>query len=204
MPDPVTPPTPQPPDPDARLLAYASGSFPPGAGAPTEAYRQDLALIARNATTLPPSCVLCGKPGHEGPIRLTFTWDASFRRSYVSTLELRKQANVFGFLCALHRRRWRRARLLGGIGTVLGGTLMLAGIILGIWSESSDVPTRTPLGIGLTIAGFAIVIAAMFYFTLRSRTLSCSRIQEDYLYLHGAAESLLDSLPPLPQDHPGA
>ena len=76
---------------------------------------------------------------------------------------------------------------------------MGVGMALGVWSESSNIPVYTPHGIALTIAGFATVIVSMFFFTLRSRTLACRRIQEGYLYMEGAAEAFLESLPELPR-----
>ena len=75
---------------------------------------------------------------------------------------------------------------------------MACGIALGIYSESSDIPFYTPHGITLTIVGFAGMILSLFFFTLRTRTLSCNRIQDGYLYLEGAAPAFLQHLPPLP------
>jgi hypothetical protein len=182
------------------LLGYASGvHYPVAAGAGGEAYREGSTVICSNGTILPARCILCGDPGAGAPIRLTLTWDASFRLTHVSTLELRKQACVYAFLCVRHRRIWSRARSIGGVGVIAGVSVMLGGMSLGIWSESSDIPLYTPLGIELTIAGFAAVIVAMFFFTLRSQTLSCRRIQEGYLYLEGAGEAFLDGLPAVPR-----
>jgi hypothetical protein len=178
------------------LLGYASGiHLPDDSG---DAYRQGPTLICSNGITLPPRCILCGQPGAGAPIRLTLTWDASFHLTHVSTLELRKQASVHAFLCRRHRSIWSHARSIGGIGVILGVSTMFFGMALGIYSESSDIPVYTPLGIGLTIAGFALVIISMFFFTLRSRTLTCRRIQEGYLYLEGAADAFLDTLSDLP------
>jgi hypothetical protein len=184
---------------DPPLLGYASGiHYPAERETAGEAYRDGGMLICLNGTTLPPRCVLCGDPGAGAAIRLTLTWDSSFRLTHVSTLELRKKANVYAFLCAPHRRVWSRARLIGGIGASAGLSIMAAGAVLGIWSEGTDNPIYTPLGIEMMIAGFAVVIVSMFFFTLRSRTLSCRRIQEGYLYLEDAADSFLDCLPELP------
>jgi hypothetical protein len=155
-------------------------------------------LICLNGTTLPQRCVICGDPGAGAAIRLTLTWDSSFRLTHVSTLELRKKANVYAFLCAPHRRIWSHARSIGGVGAIAGVSVMAAGAALGAWSEARDNPEYTPLGIELMIAGFVVVIVSLFYFTLRSSTLSCRRIQEGYLYLEGAAEAFLDGLPELP------
>ena len=182
------------------LLTYASGIHDPLASdAPGEAYRDGPMLICANGTTLPPRCILCGQQGAGAPIRLTLTWDSSFHLTHLSTLELRKQASLRAFLCPRHRRIWSHARSIGGVGVIAGVSLMFAGLALGIYSESSDIPVYTPLGIALTIAGFALVIVSMFFFTLRSHTLTCRRIQEGYLYLDDAADAFLDTLSDLPR-----
>jgi hypothetical protein len=182
------------------LLGYASGiHYPVESGAAGEAFRVGATLICLDGTTLPPRCILCGDPGAGAPIRLTLTWDSSFRLTHVSTLELRKKAHVCAFLCARQRQIWSHARFIGLVGVVAGVSVMIAGIAVGVWSDGSDIPAYTPLGIELMIAGFALVIVSMFYFTLRSRTLSCRQIQEGYLYLEGAADAFLDGLPELPR-----
>jgi hypothetical protein len=187
-------------DASAPLLAYASGLHPPLASdADGEIYRQGPTLIVANGSTLPPRCILCGEPGAGPPIRLTLTWDSSFRLTFHSTLELRTKASVHAFLCPGHRQTWARARSIGGIGFLAAVSLMFGGIGLSILSESSTIPRYTPLGLAITIAGFALAIVALFFFTLRSQTLTCSRIQEGYLYLQGAADAFLDSLPELPK-----
>ncbi len=184
----------------AGLLGYASGMPRPAeaGGGAGEAYREGPTLIALHGTTLPARCILCGGAGFAAPIRLTLTWDASFRLTRVSTPQLRQKAAVHAYLCAGHRRVWARARRIGVVGATAGMSLMSIGLALGVWSESSDIPAYTPLGIGLTLAGFAVVTAALFYFTLRSRTLTCRRIQEGYVYLEGAAGAFLEGLPELP------
>jgi hypothetical protein len=197
MSDDAPPPSEPPP-----LLPYASGvHYPvePGGTAPDGAFREDTTIICLNGTTLPARCILCGAEGAGTPIRLTLTWDSSFRRTYVSTLELRKQATVYAFLCARHRQIWTRARIFGGLGATAGVAIMAAGLALDMWSENLDVPDYTSPAIVITLVGFAVVIVSLFVIALRSRTLTCSRIQEGYLYLEGAAESFLNSLPELPR-----
>jgi hypothetical protein len=180
-------------------LNYATGYHPAAdsAGAPI-AFRQGARLIAFNGTTLPAHCILCGSQGAGAAIRLTLTWDESFKVTKVSTLELRRKAIVFAFLCERHRWRWAAARRRGGIAIFGSLSLMAAGAAAAILSDSSDVPWYTQYGISAMIAGFAGIIVALFYFTFRTRTLTCSQIQEDYLYLEGASEDFLARLPELP------
>jgi hypothetical protein len=187
--DTTTPPTP--------MLAYASGIHPPvdaKTADPGLFTRDASALVAFHGSTLPQRCVLCGKDGAHQPIKLTFSWDSSFKVTRISTLQLRQEAYVHAYLCVVHHGRWTSARRAGACGIALGVLLMLAGSALAVISESSDMPSYTPLGIALTLAGFALVICFLFYFTLRSRTLTCRKIEEGYLYLEGASEQFLIQL----------
>jgi hypothetical protein len=208
MSEPNTPPSPSPApnnsaNAPAPLLPYASGIHPPlSPDTPGEAFRDGPTLICANGISLPPRCVLCNQPAAGNPIRLTLTWDSTFHLTRHSTLELRKQASVHAFLCNHHRKKWARARSLGAIGFLAAVSLMFAGLALSVWSESADIPLYTPHGMALTIVGFACAILALFFFTLRSHTLSCSRIHEGYLYLDGAHEAFLNSLPTVPQIPP--
>ena len=188
QPDPVTEPT----------LGYASGIHPPAeaheAGG-SECVRDGDALVAFHGSTLPPHCVLCGNDAHGEPIKLTFTWDASFKVTQANTLQLRQQATLLAFLCRRHRARWAGARRMGGWGIAASILVMLCGLTMSVISERSDMPTWTPTGIGLTIAGFALLIFSLFFLALRSRTLSCRKIHEGYVYLDGASPEFLALLP---------
>lgn len=188
---------------DTPLLGYATGYHPAADPAATPiAFRQGIQLIAFNGTTLPSCCVLCGEPGIGPPIRLKLTWDESFKVTAISTLKLRQQALVFAFLCTIHRTRWSNGVRRGAWGIGLSLLVMGIGGALAVFSENSDLPAYTEHGILLMIAGFAGVIVSLFYFTLLTRTLACSRIQEGYLYLEGAAERFLATLPNLAQTPP--
>ena len=187
------------------LLGYASALHVPAAAGEGEAYWDGgSTLVVRNGTTLVPRCVLCGEPGSEPAIRLTLTWDSSFHMTRTTTLEMRQQANVQAYLCRRHHRRWSRARRWGGLGAVVALVVMFAGLALAVKSENSDVPAYTSLGIDLMIGAFAAGIVALFYFTLCSRTLSCRRIEEGYLYLEGAGTEFLRSLPRLKREEEAA
>jgi hypothetical protein len=164
-------------------------------------FRDGHLLLARDGATFPPRCILCGRDSAPSrPIPLTFTWDASFTVTRQSTLELRQKAAVRAFLCPHHRARWQAGRLAGIAGIALALALMAAGMTVSVFSESSDIPRYTPVGIGLTLAGFALLILALFLFTLRTRTLTCTRIDAGYVTLDGASPAFLHPLPPLP-DH---
>jgi hypothetical protein len=207
MSEPPTPPSPPSPQNNsanapAPLLSYATGiHYPLSADTPGEVYRDGSTLICSNGITLPQRCVLCGEQGAGAPIRITVTWDTSFHITHESTLEMRKQASVHAFLCQKHRRRWARARSIGGIGLTVSALAMFAGMVLAVYSENSAIPFYTSQALTITIVGFACVIVSLFFFTLRSHTLSCSRIREGYLYLEGADDAFLDTLPQLPGEN---
>ncbi len=162
-----------------------------------ELFRAGPLLVARNHALLPPRCVLCGEAPAGDPLTLQFTWDPTFRVTRMMTLQVRQEGDVRAFLCGPHLARYHRRRRIGIAGMVLAGLIMLAGIVVAITSELSDVPRYTPQGIGILFAGFAVMIAFLFIFTLGTQTLRCTKLEQDYLYLEGASENLLTLLPPL-------
>lgn len=191
------------------LLGYASalrsgtaGGAGGGAADVAAIFRQGQTLIAADGALLPARCILCGDEAAREPLRLTFSWDASFQVTRESSsLQLRRKAFVLAPLCASHRRQWHRGRLTGITGILCCTAIMIAGIVLAALSENSQVPLHVTQGIWIVIAGFAGVILFLFWFALCTRTLSCERIADGYLYLQGAAPAFLAALPELPQ-HP--
>jgi hypothetical protein len=181
----------------ARLLGYASGLHPPASADETDCQRAGDSLVASHGSTLPARCILCGAEGRDPPIKLTFTWDSSFTVTRQSSLQLREKAYVQAYLCQDHRSRWSRARRVGGIAAGVCLCIMVAGMGMAVWSENVDVPHWTPLAITTILTGFAGTIASLFFMTLQSRTLTCSRIQEGYLYLEGASPAFLAELKPV-------
>jgi hypothetical protein len=53
------------------------------------------------------------------------------------------------------------------------------------------VPRWTGAGIEVLMAGFGGMILFLFVFALRTRMMSCRRIEEGYLYLEGAGEGFV-------------
>ena len=152
-------------------------------------FRDSAPLIARDTTTLPPRCILCWPPPppppRTSPSRSNSPGPNPSQSPSGSTLQLLLKASIRAFLCAAHRTKWVSGRILGIGGIVISLALMAAGLVISIISESSDVPRDTPLGIGLTVAGFAALILSLFFFTFRTRTVTCSRIEAGYLHLDG-------------------
>lgn len=159
---------------------------------------EELLLVVRDGVTLPSVCVLCGKEPHKGPILLRFSWDASFRLTRQSSLQLGLRGSVWAYLCRGHRGQWVVGRVAGIVGIVVSFLLIVIGGAVAAVSESSPMPLYTALGIELMIAGFAVMNVALFYFALRTRTLSCKRIEAGYLYLDGAWEEWVRGLPEVP------
>jgi hypothetical protein len=172
-----------------------------------ELFRDGPRIVVRNGAALPGRCILCGADAATPPtppVALSFTWDPSFRITRVLTLQLRQHGHIDAHLCGGHLARYRRYRRFGGAGMIAATVIMLGGLALALVSELSDVPRYTPLGIAALFTGFALFIVLSFLFTIGTRTLACTRIENDYLYLEGAAEAFLAPLPPLPPQPPTA
>ena len=180
----------------APLLPYAAPLPQVSAG---EIFRQEECLVVPTGVTLPARCILCGGEGADGPVNLTFTWDDSFRVTKLSTLQLGRKGKIRAYLCVTHRRRWRSARFYGSLAAAASALIMLAGIVMGLLSENATVPFYTPHAIAVVLTGFGALICSLFFLSLRSRTLSCTRIEEGYLYLKGASPAFLETLSVLPQ-----
>lgn len=179
-------------------LGYASPMPLAQAGDVLRGGEEGELLVVRDGATLPERCVLCGRAPRAKPVLLHFSWDASFRLTRRSKLQLGLRGSVWAFLCAVHRGQWVVGRVAGFAGVAVGFLLIVAGGALAAVSEASTVPLYTPVGIELMIAGFAVLNVALFYFAIRTRTLSCKRIEGGYLYLDGAAEEFLRELPRAP------
>ena len=157
-------PHPRAPRPAGALLRYASPLHPANSpDGPSDALCDGTTLIVLEGITLPQRCVLCGDPSARGSIRLSFTWDSSFHLTRQSSLQLRRKAIIHAYLCALHRARWARGRLGGIAGMALSVAIMVLGIAIATISENSDIPLYTPLGVSVTIAGFAGMILFLFF-----------------------------------------
>jgi hypothetical protein len=166
---------------------------------PGDVFRNGDVLIVRDGITLRDACILCGKAGAGQPLRLKFSWDSSFQVAKSSTLELRRAGMVRASMCEMHLGRWRSGRIMGAVGMGASAVLMAASAIVAVVSESSTVPLYTPHAIAILLVGFALFIGFMFLFTLRTRTLTCQRIENGYLYLEGVGEEFLEGIEPLPR-----
>ena len=156
-------------------------------------------LVVRHNTVLPPFCILCNGAAEAGQaVRLTFTWDPSFKMTQESTLHLRQTAVIHAHLCSAHLRSWRTGRLAGLAG--IGGSallLVVSGTVAGV-SELSAVPRYTPLGIAGMLTALVLLTLSMFLLALKTRTLSCRKIDAMYVHLENAHPEFLAALPPMP------
>jgi hypothetical protein len=172
-----------------RALAYETPGVRERRGV---LFREGEVVVVRDGTELPAVCVVCGENGSGHGVKLVFTWDASFQVTREkSTLALRRVGSVVAHLCGRHRRRWVVGRVVGVGGMILSGMVMGVGIGMAVVSESSDVPRWTGAGIEVLMAGFGGMILFLFVFALRTRMMSCRRIEEGYLYLEGAGEGFV-------------
>lgn len=173
------------------VLSYAGGRQFTGHG---DMFREGELLVVRIGTILPRRCLLCGGEVAEGvmPRKQMFSWDASFQIiKEASRLEMGKSGTVGVYFCTTHRGRLRNGKWAGAIGMIVSGVVMLAGIVIVAVNDLSDVPRHTGAGVWLLMAGFACAIVSLFLFTLRTRTVTCERIEEGYLFLRGAGEGFL-------------
>jgi hypothetical protein len=177
-------------------LGYASPVPLAQAG---DLFRDGELLVVRDGIILPPVCILCGRPSHKEPVLLRFSYDASFRLTRRSSLQLGLKGSMQAGLCKLHRGQWIVGRVAGIGGVASGIALIICGGTVAAISEASPVPWYTPLGIELMLTGFTLLIVALFYFALRTRTLSCRKIEAGYLFLDGAAARFLKTLPIMPE-----
>ncbi len=187
---------------DQVLLAYASGGEVVAGRAgpgPGECFRQGAALIAAEGAILPVRCVLCGGEGVGAGMRLTFSWDGSFRFTRISRLQMGRKAAIVVSLCGEHRRRVSRGKWIGTLGVMAGTAAMIVGISIAAISENAPIPIYEMDGIGIILAGFGVVICFLFVYAISTRTLSCDRIEGGYLYLQGASPGFLETLAELPE-----
>jgi hypothetical protein len=177
-------------------LPYAN---PTPLAAHGEIFRDGDLLIVRDGITLPARCLLCGAPASPNIITLKFSWDPSFKVSHAaSTLQLRRAASFRAYLCPGHFSAWRTGRIIGIIGMITSALIMLASTVVAIISESADIPRYSPHALVALLVGFALFTIFLFLYTLKTRTLACTRIDAGYLYLQGAHEFFLAPLPSLP------
>jgi hypothetical protein len=152
-------------------------------------------LLVRDGTNLPRLCILCGLDQTTKSIQLTFTYDDSFHVTHKkSTLELRQSGTTRAHLCQKHFQRWFLGRFFGIAGVLLSALAMLVGLILIAFSENSDIPSNTSLGIAIVLISFATLILSLFIFSLRTRTLTCTQIENGILHLNGAGPIFLDAI----------
>jgi hypothetical protein len=162
-------------------------------------------LLARHDTTLPARCVLCNGEAAMGqrPVKLTFTWDPSFRVTRESTLHLRQTVVVRAHLCASHLRRWRTGRVVGIVGSCVSGAIIIAAATVAAVSDASAVPTYVPVALGVMLAGFVLLTVSMFLLAFKTRTLTCRKIDRTYVHLADADEGFLAGLPVVPEEFAG-
>jgi hypothetical protein len=153
-------------------------------------WRAGAILVARHGATLPPRCVKCNADVQEHLKKSRFYWHhqawfilvlLNVILYAVVSLFVRRHADVTFGLCAEHRRKRRRAILVGLSGIALCIALMFAAVAL---REPALVP----------IALLAILVFIV-YSVAKARALLPVRIDKLGAQFKGCGEAFLASLP---------
>lgn len=182
------------------VLGYASPLYGQAASLPV--WREGKLLVTVDRTTLPNACVKCGQPGAGKPYRRTYYWHSPW--VYLTILPgiliyaivaicVRSKGTIEVSLCAEHRSTRRRSMGIGWVFLLLAGVLW----VLATDTRGRDLPTLMVLG------GFIAFLTGVIVIAVGSRILSPKRIKNGYLWMSGAGEGFLASLPPAGGPTPG-
>jgi hypothetical protein len=175
----------------AQVLGYSGGGggpFLPGA----PVWREGKKILVASGSHLPDQCVKCGQPGNGKPVRKSFSWHEQWVSFLVLlspivylivAMVMRKQGKLTYSLCQRHVASRRNAML------VSGGVALLAIPMFFIGGSERDLVGLIPLGIVVLIGGLIALL-------ITARTLTPTKIENNYLWLKGAGEGFLSRLPP--------
>ena len=178
----------------APVLGYASPLY--GQPATLPVWREGKLLVTIDRTTLPHACVKCGQPGSGRPYRRTYYWHSPW--IYLTILPgiliyaivalcVRSKGTIDMALCEEHRSARRRNM---GIGWVI----FLSSIVLWVLAGIADDRDLSPLCV---VGGILAFLAGIIVIAFSARILSPKRIENGYLWMTGAGEGFLASLPPV-------
>ena len=153
-------------------------------------WRSGAILIARPGATLPPRCVKCNASVDGPPKKSRFYWHhqawfvlvlLNVILYAVVSLFVRRHADLTFGLCTLHRRRRKRALLIGLSGMALSIVLIVVAIML---SEPALIPVA-----------MLMVLVFIVYSVVKARALLPVRIDNLGAQFKGCGEAFLASLP---------
>lgn len=155
------------------------------------AWRDGKHAVTYNQKTLPARCYKCNHPVAEPPIKRKLYWHPVAYYVFlflnlfiyvIIAMFVRKRAEIEVYVCSHHRQR-RKYFIIGGwCGAFLGFTMIMVGV-------TNDASWLTGLG----FLGFlGAIVAAMIGASL----ISAARIKGDTVWLRGAGQEFLASLPP--------
>jgi hypothetical protein len=176
------------------VVPYASpAGFAPTAGV----YRQGKLLVAYKGATLPTNCIKCNAPADKSPIVRKFSWHPPAYYFFlllgiwpyvIAALVTQKRGEVYVTVCKEHRKKRAKILLIAWVGAVIGAAGIFGGFA-GIANNGGDFL------VWLIPAGFVVLIASAVYGVIAGRYFTPNRIDAHYLYLKGACDEFLDTLP---------
>jgi hypothetical protein len=180
--------------PAVPVMPYASpaGLTPSGA-----VYRQGQVLIVYKGSTLPPRCVKCNAEPDKPPILRKFTWHhpaayfgllAGLIPFAIIAICIQKKGDVYLSVCKKHRARRAKVMLIAWVVAALGFVSVIGGFVAASNNGYDSLIMLIPIG-------FILLIAAAVFGILAGRYLAPKRIDDHYLYLKGACDEYLNTLP---------
>ena len=138
-------------------------------------WRKDRLLILHPETEFPDRCVRCNAPANGFRLKCHLHWAPTGRLVRVPA-----RVTIQIGLCELHRVR--RQRLVVGYALVVGivGALIITGVLLGL---------------GLAQGGLFLVLLCLFALSPITSVLSATKITDEVIWLRGAGEAFLATLP---------
>ncbi len=181
----------------ARTAAHSPAGGPPTVlgyagmdGVRAAVWRRGKLIVFRKNTALPFRCVKCNAPAHGKPLRSNLSWHppAIYLTILIGliiyvivALCVQKSARISFGLCARHRRR--RARVVA-----VSWLFALTCVSLIVCSIPLDNPAFAVLGLLILILGLVLYL-------IFARSLTAARIDNEWVWLRGAGEEFLDTLP---------
>jgi hypothetical protein len=168
------------------------------------AWREGYRLIVRHDAILPSACVKCGAPAVGPNLRKTFYWQPSgfFRYlpfpgsliAMIVALVVHRKITVDIPICAVHRRRRRRALILTSIFCGAGLAAIGAGLN---WAMGADF-TRADNAPWIMFTGIVLLLTGSLCFVCAGRLLSPKQIDTESASFAGAGARFLQLLPQSP------
>lgn len=169
------------------LQRMIEGAPPPAAGI----WSSGKDLVAAKGASFPDRCVKCNAPVHGTRLKRNLYWYPpyvllliilSLLIGAIVAMIVRKNARFEIGVCELHRSKRIRNMFVGGLLTVGGFGLIIAGAA-GVFNNG-----------WFFLAALGALICGIIFMT-RASLISAKRIDSQYVWIKGAGQQFLDSLP---------